>query len=125
MLLKLRAAKPSIANLSAAVTMMAVMLAVVMLSGCASSAGSSTGTQRLGGSKIQACRSGDEMVSSSRQCLQDGAACYELTNGNWCTGERGNTCPAGSTQLPQGAACPRGARCITYGENLNCAIQFK
>ncbi len=122
---KLCAVKLSNANLPAAVLTMAVMLAVATLSGCAGSAGSSTGTQRLGGSKIQACRSGDEMVSSSRQCLQDGAACYELTNGNWCTGERGNTCPAGSTQLPQGAACPRGARCIEYGENLNCAVQLK
>jgi len=117
MLVKLCAAKSSIAKLPAAV----MLMAVVMLSGCASSAGSSTGTQRLGG-KIQACRAGDQMVNSSRQCLQDGAACYELSNGNWCTGERGNTCPTGSTQLPQGAACPRGARCIAYGENLNCAI---
>jgi len=98
-----------------------VILFTLTLASCATSdAGASSA--RIG-SKVQACRSGDQLVSSSRQCLQDGAACYELTNGQWCTGERGNTCPAGSAQLPLGAACPPGARCIAYGEGLTCAIQ--
>lgn len=93
---------------------------IFMLAGCATSeAGSSSA--RLG-SKIEVCKRGDELVDSSRQCLQDGAACYELTNGKFCTGERGNTCPAGSTEIPSGTACPRGARCINYGESLSCAI---
>ena len=91
------------------------------LASCATTdAGSST--QRLG-SKIQACKRGDQQVNSASQCLQDGAACYALSNGKFCTGERGNTCPAGSVEIPAGTGCPIGARCIKYGESLNCAIQ--
>lgn len=91
------------------------------LASCATAdAGGSS--QRLG-SKVQVCKSGDQMVDSASQCLQDGAACYALSNGKFCTGERGNTCPTGSAEIPAGAACPRGARCIQYGEGLNCVIQ--
>lgn len=98
-----------------------MMLLTTALTSCATAdAGGSS--QRLG-SKVQACRSGDQLVSSASQCLQDGAACYELSNGNFCTGERGNSCPTGSSKIPAGAACPPGTRCIAYGEGLNCAIQ--
>jgi len=94
---------------------------ILMLASCAATAETGSSSARLG-SKIEVCKRGDEQVDSSRQCLQDGAACYELTNGKFCTGERGNTCPAGSTAIPPGTACPRGARCINYGESLSCAI---
>ena len=105
----------------------AVLLGIVAISGCAGtdSGGSYGVDQRTGGSKIQVCKRGDELIQSSRQCLQDDAACYELSNGQWCTGERGNTCPAGSSEIPVGAACPRGTRCIAFGESLNCAIQIR
>lgn len=96
-----------------------IFLAATLGSCATDSAGAS---QRLG-SKVQACRSGDQLVDSPRQCLQDGAACYELANGKFCTGERGNVCPTGSVEIPAGTACPRGTRCIQYGENLSCAIQ--
>lgn len=93
------------------------------ISGCASDEISGSGVARSSvGSKILACKAGDQQVQSSRQCLQDGAACYELNNGNWCTGERGNVCPAGSSEVPAGRSCPIGARCIQFGEDLNCAI---
>lgn len=105
---------------------LALIMSTVVLVSCASSGGDSySATQRVGGSKIQVCKSGDELVQSSQQCLQDSAACYELSNGQWCTGERGNTCPAGSSEIPVGAACPRGTRCIQFGEGLNCAIQIR
>ncbi len=109
------------------IVLSAMVLGVVALSGCAStgSSGSYGADQRAAGSKIQVCKRGDELIQSSRQCLQDDAACYELSNGQWCTGERGNTCPAGSAEIPVGAACPRGTRCIAFGESLNCAIQIR
>lgn len=99
-----------------------IFMALTLTSCATADAGSSSA--RLG-SKVQVCKRGDELVDSPRQCLQDGAACYELTNGKYCTGERGNTCPAGSLEVPAGTACPRGARCIKYGENLSCAIQTR
>lgn len=99
-------------------------VALFMLSSCASNDSGGYSAERSAG-KITACRSGDQMVDSERQCLQDDAACYQISNGKFCTGERGNVCPAGSTALPAGAACPSGARCIAYGESLNCAIQYR
>lgn len=109
------------------ITVTAMVLITISITSCASSGGSNNGSQvrSLGGSKVLACKSGDQLVSSSNQCLQDGAACYELSNGKWCTGERGNTCPAGSVQIAENAACPRGTRCIQFGEGLNCAIQIR
>ena len=74
------------------------------------------------GARVQQCKAGDERVASESSCLQDDAACYELASGDWCTGERGNSCPAGSDALPAGAACPPGARCFRIGESLECAI---
>ncbi len=109
-------------------TTLAMVFITVVLASCASAGGDggySGAAARAGGGKIQACKSGDQLISSSNQCLQDGAACYELSNGKWCTGERGNTCPAGSAEIPAGAACPRGTRCIQFGEGLNCAIQIR
>ena len=100
---------------------------LMVLAGCAST-GSDGGYgvgQRAGGGKVLACRSGDELVRSQQQCLQDDAACYELSNGQWCTGDRSNSCPAGSSPLAAGAACPNGARCIQFSESLNCAIQIR
>jgi len=105
-------------------TAAAMILMTITLASCATSDAGFSPTERVG-SKVQVCRSGDQLVNASSQCLQDGAACYQLDNGKWCTGARGNICPAGSVELPTGAACPRGARCIKYAENLSCAIQFR
>jgi len=104
----------------------AMLLFTLHTAGCATTGGGfGDGAARNASSKVQVCKSGDEMVNSSTQCLQDAAACYELSNGKWCTGERGNTCPAGSSQIPEGTACPNGTRCIQFGEGLNCAIEIR
>lgn len=101
------------------------VLLVVQL-GCASSgdggAGPSLSNRASPISKIQICKAGDQMVASSNQCIQDDAACYQISNGQWCTGPRGNVCPAGSTELAIGVACPTGSRCIRFGESLTCKI---
>ncbi len=103
-----------------------MMLISLGIAGCATSDGAyNAGSVRNAGSKVSVCKSGDTLVNSSTQCLQDSAACYELTNGKWCTGERGNTCPAGSAQIPDGGQCPNGTRCIDFGEGLKCAIQVR
>lgn len=52
-----------------------------------------------------ACYAVDESVASQRDCLLDDAACYQLSDGSWCTGGRslgsGSTMPdGGSTQPP-------------------------
>jgi len=99
-------------------------LLVIQL-GCASSgdAGNASLSNRAATlSKIQICKAGDEMVASSNQCIQDDAACYQISNGQWCTGVRGNVCPAGSTELSVGVACPVGKRCIRFSESLTCQI---
>ncbi|MBX2835871.1 MAG: hypothetical protein KTR35_03380 [Gammaproteobacteria bacterium] len=99
------------------------MMGVLLLGGCAASGGNSIGSERSGAAgKVQACRTGDTMVSSSNQCLSDDAACYQIANGSWCTGERGNTCPTGSVAVPAGSVCPSNARCFNYGESLTCAV---
>jgi len=72
--------------------------------------------------RILACKSTDRLVESREQCLLDDAACYQISGGKWCTGPRGNVCPAGSVPLPAGAQCPPGSRCFTVGESLNCRI---
>ncbi len=104
------------------------LVACTFLSACASSGGSlnnaGLGASGSGnGSRISACKSTDTLVDNSSQCLQDDAACYELSNGKWCTGERGNVCPAGSVAVPPGQACPLGSPlCFHVGESLQCTI---
>jgi len=102
----------------------ALALAAILTLAACGTTDTGGSTPRAGG-KALVCKSGDEMVSSSQQCLQDDAACYQISNGKWCTGERGNTCPAGSVAIAAGTVCPRGARCINYGESLTCAIQTR
>jgi len=109
-----------------AVSLLAFILTIV---GCATGS-SGDGRGGIPGSsganaKIEACRAGDTAVSGPNQCLQDGAACYQTRSGNWCTGERGNTCPTGSVQIPIGTACPNGMRCFEAGESLYCGISYQ
>lgn len=99
---------------------LAAFFTAMLLSACANDGGS--GPSDYTPRTVTACRSGDQVVASASQCLQDGAACYALTNGSWCTGERGNTCPAGSVAIPEGSTCPRGTRCFDVGESLTCGI---
>lgn len=73
-------------------------------------------------SRAQACLAGDRVVSSEAACLTDDAACYALANGDWCTGPREASCPAGSSPLPAGLGCPAGARCFSVSESLECAV---
>lgn len=105
-------------------SLLVVLAAVALLSACASSGGSlnDAGISSGNGSRVSACKSTDTLIDDSRQCLQDDAACYELSNGKWCTGERGNVCPAGSVALSAGQACPPGRRCFRVGESLECTI---
>jgi len=105
---------------------LAAMLLISVLASCASTGSTdSSGVVQTSAAKVLACKSGDTMVDSSRQCLQDDAACYQISSGKWCTGERGNVCPAGSVEIPSGSACPRGTRCIPFGESLTCGIPYK
>ncbi len=101
-----------------------VIAACVLIGACASSGGSLGKAPRPSGNggHPEVCKSGDTQVGSASQCLQDDAACYELNNGKWCTGERGNTCPAGSSALPAGIPCAPGKRCFRVGESLECTI---
>ena len=73
-------------------------------------------------SRVLACKSTDRQIASQDQCLLDDAACYQISSGQWCTGPRGNVCPAGSVALSAGEACPAGSRCIRVGESLECRI---
>ncbi len=91
---------------------------------CASDGGSSRSDSAPRG-KVSVCKSGDTTVSSASQCLRDDAACYQLTDGNWCTGTRGNSCPAPSVEVPAGTSCPAGARCFKVGESLTCGIRYQ
>lgn len=102
----------------------ALTVAAWLLSSCAASSDQPlSGKVNAGnGSRVSVCKSTDTLIDSSDQCLMDDAACYQLSNGKWCTGERGNVCPAGSMALPDGSACPPGARCFRVGESLQCAI---
>lgn len=101
---------------------MAIVL-LTALASCASSGSSSeAGRGGFGSSPIQACKSGDQPIRTSANCLTDDAACYQISDGSWCTGERGGVCPSGSTKLPQGQACPAGGRCFSISDELTCAI---
>ncbi len=104
--------------------LLAVTLSVtaVLIAGCASAPSVNS---TAASAKIEACRAGDTSISGPNQCLQDDAACYQTRAGNWCTGERGVTCPAGSVQIPSGSACPAGMRCFEAGESLSCAISYQ
>ncbi|MEE9332762.1 MAG: hypothetical protein V3U65_01590 [Granulosicoccaceae bacterium] len=95
----------------------------VLLSGCAGG-NSSSGDNIVLRGKILACKSGDTQIDSTSQCLQDDAACYQKADGAWCTGPRGNVCPAGSSKIPEGTECPAGARCFSVGEGLTCGINY-
>ncbi len=95
-------------------------LSVLLLSACASSGGG--GPTANASDRILACKSTDTLISNAGQCLQDDAACYQISNGQWCTGERGSVCPAGSQALAAGAACPVGARCFKFSESMECMI---
>ena len=101
---------------------------VALLSGCASSGdtfgGATYGNNQgsAGGNRIESCKTTDRLIDSSTQCLQDDAACYQLSNGQWCTGERGSVCPAGSVAVPAGQSCAIGRRCFQVSESLICTI---
>lgn len=104
-----------------------LLLALIALNGCSSSGNRDfTGTSSSRGAnpadRIQACKSTDRLIASPAQCLQDDAACYEITGGQWCTGPRGNACPEGSTAVTPGSECPAGARCFQVSESLECKI---
>ena len=103
---------------------LALGAALALLGGCASDGDAPRGGVGLGGDggRVQQCRAGDTRVASEADCLRDDAACYALASGEFCTGERGNTCPAGSAALPAGAPCPPGARCFVIGESLTCTV---
>ena len=100
-----------------------VLLALVtIISACASGAGNTGGGTTPAADRILACKSTDTLVETQDQCLLDEAACYQIKSGQWCTGPRGNVCPAGSQPLAAGSACPPGARCIRVSESLECRI---
>lgn|GEM_PF-946461 len=97
---------------------------LLALGGCAAATGPTGPTAVGSGSaaRIQQCKAGDTPVPSESGCLQDDAACYALADGSFCTGERGSTCPAGSSAVPDGAACPSGGRCFRISESLECQV---
>ncbi len=97
-----------------------LILMVPLLGSCASSGTSAPAANAS--ERILACKSTDIQVASEGQCLQDDAACYQISSGQWCTGERGNVCPAGSQALTAGVTCPTGARCFRFSESLECVI---
>lgn len=98
---------------------------LLLLSACAASdAGDSQGGTFNANTaeRIPACKSTDQLIASSQQCLQDDAACYQISSGQWCTGERGSSCPTGSSAIPADATCPSGSRCFQLSESLHCQI---
>lgn len=102
-----------------------LLASILLLSACAASdAGDSQGGAFNANTadRITACKSTDQLISSSQQCLQDDAACYQISSGQWCTGERGASCPAGSSAIPADATCPSGSRCFQISESLHCQI---
>lgn len=103
----------------------AVLLISISVAGCTASPHRPAGTNTDRASRIASCKPGDTPVAAENQCLQDDAACYQIANGDWCTGTRGNTCPAGSKAIAAGTACPAGMRCFYVGESLTCGISFQ
>ena len=102
-----------------------IVIATMLLGSCAgggTDGGGVYGRSTVGASRVQVCRTGDESINSSSACLDGDAACYQIADGSWCTGERGDSCPAGSAALAAGQACPVGARCFAASTNLTCAI---
>lgn len=95
----------------------------ILLGSCAGGS-SSSGDNIVPRGKILACKSGDTQIDGASQCLQDDAACYQKSDGAWCTGPRGNVCPAGSTKIPEGTECPAGTRCFPISESLTCGINY-
>jgi len=103
-------------------TSLLALFVAATVTACAGSGGAPAPSG--GGTRAAFCKSGDQQVKSASQCLQDDAACYQLTSGAWCTGERGLSCPTGSSEIAKGAPCPRGARCFEAGEGLSCAVNY-
>lgn len=66
------------------------------------------------------CAETDRAVTSSAECLQDDAACYQLDAGGWCTGPRAATCPDDAQALPADALCPQMSKCFQVSESLRC-----
>lgn len=70
------------------------------------------------------CESGDNAVSSSDACLQEEcSACYQLTDGAWCTGEREcqATCDTGDEEIASSAECLAGcAACYQLEDSRWC-----
>ncbi len=99
--------------------------------GCSSTAFDTSSTESAarqavaGSTDAIACQGSDTQVKSQSQCLQDDAACYELPNGNWCTGPRALSCPNGSEALNVGEACPSGSKCFEYSAGLQCMMRYK
>lgn len=106
------------------VYLMSAAWLMIVLAGCASgnpAPGTTTGTGDRA-SRADSCRVGDREIGSEAACLQDDAACYQIADGGWCTGPREPACPAGSTALSGGGACPAGARCFQMSDSLQCLV---
>lgn len=103
-----------------------LLVSTFLIYGCASSGtgnGGFANAEVSQSARITVCRTGDREVAGASQCLADDAACYQIANGNYCTGPRGNVCPTGSVAVPNGTPCPEGVRCFKPSESLYCAIQ--
>ena len=103
----------------------AMLFISISVVSCAGSPHRPAGTGTDGAGRIASCKREDTQVAAEAQCLQDDAACYQIADGAWCTGPRGNTCPAGSSAIAAGTACPPGMRCFDAGESLTCGISFQ
>jgi len=96
-----------------------IVVTTLLLGSCASSdITSSSASVVSGDANATACKINDTRIQDSSQCLQDDAACYQLSNGQWCTGQRGALCPAGSSEVAAGMSCPIGKRCFRISESL-------
>ena len=98
------------------------LASLVFVASCASGGSAIDDRGGFGSSPIQACKASDQAINTSASCLSGDAACYQLSDGSWCTGERGGLCPTGSTPLAQGQTCPAGSRCFSVSNELSCVI---